>query len=330
MIIVTGGSGFLGSHIIAEIEENALGPVVIVDDLSYPRKWKNIANRVIERFVEPRNLVEFMRWVGPLGAIRAVVHMGANSSTAETDAQKLIDANVTPFRHVWNLCVKYRLPLIYASSASVYGIDEACIDDDSVEALAALRPINAYAWSKKQCDLNAAMWARAERAPPWWCGLRFFNIYGPNEDHKANQKSFVTKAIRAGVDGSPLTIYPGPFARDWVYAHDVSSLVVYLLRAAAGEPLHDIPPSGVYNVGAGEARSFEEIGQIAERHFSVPIMWERGDIMPASMREGYQPRTCANVEKMRRAVPDWRARSLEAGMAHYIETYEHKGPKAYR
>jgi len=252
MILVTGGAGFIGSNLVAALEDEG-EHVVVCDRLGRGDKWKNLAKREVEDLIAPDDLDAFL--AGPGGDVRYVFHMGAISATTETDADLVYETNVRLSQRIWRWCAAHEAPLVYASSAATYGDGSAGFDDDdSPEALTRLRPRNAYGWSKHVFDRWAVRRAREGReVPPQWVGLKFFNVYGPNEYHKGNMRSVVTKAYPAAVRGEPVTLfrshhpdYPdGGQKRDFVYVRDCVDLMLWL---------HGSPGvSGIYNCGTGRA-----------------------------------------------------------------------------
>ena len=198
MILVTGGAGFIGSNLVATLLEQGLGPVAVVDRLGQDEKWRNLAKHDLEALVAPEGLSDFLQRRGK--AIAFVFHLGAISSTVERDADLIADTNIRLSQALWEWCADESVPLVYASSAATYGDGSQGFRDGSdPEALARLRPMNAYGWSKHAFDRWVARRARAgERTPPQWVGLKLFNVYGPNEYHKGEMRSVVCKAMARG------------------------------------------------------------------------------------------------------------------------------------
>jgi NAD dependent epimerase/dehydratase family len=192
MILVTGGAGFIGSNFIAGWESERRGPVAVCDRLDAPEKWRNIAKRTLADFVLPEQLFD---WLRPRAKqLDAIVHLGAISATTASDGAAVLRTNIRLSLDLWEWCALAGVRLIYASSAAVYGDGAEGFDDDpSPEALARLRPLNLYGWSKLFVDRRVGqMLAERAPAPPQWAGLRFFNVYGPNEYHKTGQLSIAT------------------------------------------------------------------------------------------------------------------------------------------
>ena len=181
MIIVTGGAGFIGSNLVAALEARDGPEIVVCDRLGRDEKWRNIAKRELADIVAPEALFDFLKTQAY--RVSAILHMGAISATTETDADLLVRENIRFTLDLWDWCAAHGVPLIYASSAATYGDGSAGFDDDgSTAALAALRPLNAYGWSKHVVDRRIArIVADGGRVPPQWAGLKFFNVYGPNE-----------------------------------------------------------------------------------------------------------------------------------------------------
>ena len=191
MIIVTGGAGFIGSNIVAALEKAGKKDLVVVDELGSSDKWRNIAKRELCAVVSPEGMLDYMK--AHADEVEAVIHMGAISATTETDADLIIRTNFTLSWHLWEFCSLYGKRFIYASSAATYGDGSMGFDDDaSLEHVNALRPLNAYGWSKALFDRKVAREVKEGRpVPPQYAGLKFFNVYGPNEYHKGGQKSVV-------------------------------------------------------------------------------------------------------------------------------------------
>src|SRR5690606_26482036 len=249
MIGVTGGAGFIGSNLVAGLEQREARDVVVCDRLGREGKWRNLAGREIADIIRPEDLMRFLD--RHEAAIEAIFHMGAISATTETDADLLVENNVRPTLELWEWCTRHGRRLIYASSAATYGNGEQGFDDDpSPEALARLTPLNAYAWSKHLVDRRfARLVARGTARPPQWVGLKFFNVYGPNEGHKGPMRSVALQIYERVTAGEPARLfrshnpaYPdGGQRRDFVWVGDCVAVMLWLL---------DHPEtSGLFNVG---------------------------------------------------------------------------------
>ncbi len=320
MIIVTGGGGFIGSNLLAALEQShPTSPLVVCDRFGDGDKWRNIAKRSLAAVVPPEDLTGWLADNGP--DVRAVCHLGAESSTTATDADAVIANNFTFSQDLWRWCTRSHVPLIYASSAATYGDGEHGFDDDpSPQALARLRPHNLYGWSKLLFDRWAVAQSAAGDAPPKWAGLRFFNVYGPNEGHKAGQRSLVpqlheqiTESGRARLFRShKATVADGEQKRDFIHVDDCVAVMTWLL---------DSPGShGILNVGTGEARSFNDLA-----HAVFATMGNQAAIdfidTPAAVKRHYQYFTQARIERLREAGYDAPFTPLESGVADYVRSY---------
>ena len=318
-ILVTGGAGFIGSNIVAALRERG-DAVVVCDRLRTGDKWRNIAKRQLDDVVEPESLLPWLDANGT--SLDAVVHMGAISSTTETDADLIVDVNFRLSRDLWQFCAEQAIPLIYASSAATYGDGSQGFDDNqSAAALAALRPLNPYGWSKHLFDRWVVAAAeQGEEAPPQWVGLKFFNVYGPNEYHKGSMKSVIAQKYPLAVAGEPITLfashnpdYPdGGQLRDFVFVEDCVDVVLWLL---------DHPQvSGLYNLGTGESRSFSDLARSLCVAVGVEFKMEIIE-MPAAIRDRYQYFTQAEMTKLRQAGYDRPFASIEDGVRRYVQDY---------
>jgi ADP-L-glycero-D-manno-heptose 6-epimerase len=320
MIIVTGGAGFIGSNLVAALEARGGSEIVVCDRLGTDEKWRNIAKRELADIVAPASLFDFLK--AHAYRVSAVLHMGAISATTETDADLLVRENIRFTLDLWDWCAAHGVPLIHASSAATYGDGSAGFDDDgSPEGLAALRPLNAYGWSKHVVDRRIArIVADGGRVPPQWAGLKFFNVYGPNEYHKGGMRSVVEQLHAPIAAGEPATLfrshnpdYPdGGQMRDFVWVGDCARVVLWLL---------DNPEvSGLFNLGTGRARSF---GDLARAVFAA--LGREPEIRyidtPEAIRSKYQYFTEARMERLRAAGYDAPFASLEEGVAEYVGTY---------
>lgn len=319
MIIVTGGAGFIGSNLVAGLEQAVGGDIVVVDRLGTDEKWRNIAKRELAAIVPPEDFFEFLE--RHRGDVETVFHLGAISATTERDADLIVRENITLPLRLWHWCAENRTRLIYASSAATYGDGSAGFDDDdSPEGLAALRPMNAYGWSKHAFDRRAIRLAASGVHPPQWVGLKFFNVYGPNEYHKGSMKSVVaqiTPKIMAGESAKLFTShhpdYPdGGQLRDFVYVDDCVRVMLWLLDAGA--------VNGVFNLGTGAARSFADL---ARSVFAALDQEERIEFieMPEAIRDRYQYFTQARMDRLRGAGYPDQFTTLEEGVRRYVKGF---------
>jgi len=318
---VTGGAGFIGSNIVARLTKDWDLDVVVCDWLGQVEegKWRNIAKHPIGDFCAPEQMFEWLskRWQ----EVEVVIHMGAISSTTEPDADKIIHANFALSRDLFRWCTDFERRLIYASSGATYGDGALGFDDDNgLDALAALRPLNAYGWSKALFDIFAVRQAARGSAPPQWAGLKFFNVYGPNEEHKGPMKSVAAQIWPDVAHGRAVKLFKsyrpdvddGGQLRDFVYVRDVVDVVEWL----ANRP--DV--NGVFNLGSGRARSFREM---AEAVFAAAGAAPQIDYapMPLALRDRYQYFTEAKLDRLRAAGYEGQFTSLEDGIGDYVRGY---------
>jgi ADP-L-glycero-D-manno-heptose 6-epimerase len=316
MILITGGAGFIGSNVVAELCGQGFD-VAVCDRLraADSGKWRNLAKHPIVDFVAPEALFE---WLGGRGRdVAAVVHMGAISSTRETDADLIVHTNFTLSRDLFDWCAREGRRFVYASSAAVYGDGALGFDDDpSLASIASLRPFNPYGWSKQLFDAYVAR--RPEHRN--WTGLRFFNVYGPNEYHKGSMRSVVAgiwPAIEAGDAVRLFRSYRDDYAdggqeRDFVHVGDAANVVAWLVR--------NPDASGVFNVGSGRARTFEDLARATFAAANLEPRIEFID-MPDDLRAAYQYYTQADLRRLRAAGYDAPFASIEDGVADYVRRY---------
>ncbi len=321
MIIVTGGTGFIGSNLVAGLEEHGCEDIVICDTLGTEEKWRNIAKRELRDMVHPERLFDYLN--KHKDKIEAIFHMGAISSTTEKDADLIVETNIVLSRRLWKWCGKNNVRLIYASSAATYGDGEQGFkDEQGTEELTKFRPLNAYGWSKHVFDRRVArvLTSEEEPAPPQWAGLKFFNVYGPNEYHKGDQMSVICKLYPQVMAGAAAKLFKshnpdyedGGQLRDFVYVRDCVSVMLWLYDNK------DV--SGLFNVGTGEARSFKAL---AEATFSAAKKEPKISYMdmPQGLRAKYQYFTQADMDKLRAAGYDKPFTSLEDGVRDYVDNY---------
>ena len=329
LILVTGGAGFIGSNIVAKLCESGDWDVAVCDRLreASAGKWQNIAKHPIADFVAPEAMFEWLERRGE--ELEAIVHMGAISSTTEPDADKIIHTNFTLSRDLWAWCVERRKRLIYASSAATYGDGEAGFSDaDDMTSLTALRPLNAYGWSKALFDIFARREADRGFAPPQWAGLKFFNVYGPNEYHKGGMKSVIAQIWPKVAAGETVKLFKshrpdyedGGQLRDFVYVRDAADVAAWLVEHP------DV--SGVYNLGTGQARSFADLARAVFAAAGKPPVIEYIDT-PEVIRDRYQYFTEADMNRLRAAGYAGQFTALEAGAADYVQGFLAR-PDRYR
>lgn len=317
--VVTGGAGFIGSNVVASLADRG-AEVVVCDWLRADERWRNLVKHEVADVVRPEDLPAWLDRHG--STIEAVIHMGANSSTTETDVDLIVRQNVRATLDLLDWCSKAGKRFIYASSAATYGDGSAGFDDDSSRAgLAKLRPLNAYGWSKHLIDRRIAFLVeRGALLPAQWAGLKFFNVYGPNEHHKAGMMSVIARNFEALRRGEPLRLFKsyrpdytdGGQLRDFVYVDDCVAVILWLLESPR--------VSGLFNVGSGAARSWLDL---ARAMFAALGLEPRIEFieMPAALIEKYQYFTEAPLQRLRAAGYAASFSTLEAGTADYIRTY---------
>lgn len=325
MIVVTGGAGFIGSNLIAGLESAGVGDIVICDRLRDGEKWRNIARREIRDVVRPEALFDYL--VVHAREVGAVVHLGGISSTTERDADLVIQNNFALSRELWRWCARSGVRFLYASSYSTYGSGEAGFSDDGApEALARLRPLNTSGWAKHLFDRRVARivanagQAGNEPLPPQWAGLKFFNVYGPNEYHKGEHMSVVCKLwpqVSAGASARLFKSYKpdykdGGQIRDFVHVDDCVSVILWLLANPG--------VSGLFNVGTGKGRSFRDLAEAAFAAAGKAPKISFVD-MPETLKAKYQYYTQADIAKLRAAGYDRPFIELEDGVRSYIQDY---------
>ncbi|UTP37784.1 ADP-glyceromanno-heptose 6-epimerase [Phenylobacterium sp. LH3H17] len=328
IIFVTGGAGFIGSNIVAKLSEDPSLDVVVCDWLHEAElgKWRNIAKHPIGDFVAPEDMFEWLekRWRD----VELVIHMGAVSSTTEPDADKIVHSNFTLSRDLFRWCADRQRRFIYASSAATYGDASVFDDKDDFESLSALRPLNTYGWSKALFDTFAVRQAARDYAPPQWVGLKFFNVYGPNEEHKNSMKSVASQIWPKVRDGHAVQLFKsyregvpdGGQSRDFVYVRDVADVVAWLANSEQ--------VNGVYNLGSGEARTFEDMAKAVFAAAGRTPQIEYTP-MPPAIRDKYQYFTQAKMERLRAAGYNQPMTTLEDGVGEYVTRYLSQ-PDPYR
>lgn len=319
MILVTGGAGFIGSNLVAALAERSGTPVYVCDIVDSEEKERNLAKHQVAGCIAPSDILDWLD--GPGAAAETIFHLGAISATTERDPVVLLDNNVALSTALWRWCAAQEARLIYASSAATYGDGANGFDDDpDPRALAALEPLNGYGQSKQLFDIDAALMARMGCRPPQWAGLKFFNVYGPNEYHKAGQRSVAVQLYeqisatgRARLFRSHHPDYAdGGQLRDFIWVGDCVDVMLWL---------YDHPGvSGIFNCGTGEARSFADLARACFRAMEREEAIEFIDT-PESLRAHYQYFTEARMDRLRAAGYAQPFTSLEDGVARYIRGY---------
>ncbi len=316
MIVVTGGAGFIGSHIVNDLAAAGL-TIVASDLLRSGEKWRHIKAAQLHDLVRPDALFD---WLGRhRGKVTAIVHMAAVSTTTEPDIDRYVASNIRLSLDLWQWCAAYGARFIYASSAATYGDgSDGFADDQSPAALALLRPLNPYGWSKHLVDRRVIDdLVRGQPTPPQWAGLKFFNVYGSNESHKGPMQSMFSKILPVLGAGEPITLfrshhpdYPdGGQLRDFVYVKDCVAVVRWLLENPA--------INGLFNVGSGTARSFLELVDAIGAQLGHRPQIRFVDT-PDMLRRQYQYFTRAEVGKLRAAGFAGTLHTLEDGIKDYF------------
>lgn len=327
-ILVTGGAGFIGSVVAGTLAEKSLHRIVVCDHFGNSDKWKNLAKHRIFEIVAPSDLIA---WLSEhTGDLAAIIHMGASSSTTETNVDLILQQNFTLTLQLWQWSTQHSVPFIYASSAATYGDGSAGFDDDIAhEYLSKLRPLNPYGWSKWLFDQHVTQaLERGDKTPPQWAGLRFFNVYGPNEYHKGEQKSVACNIFPHAKEGRPVHLFKsynphyidGGQMRDFIYVKDCVAVIEWLLRTPT--------VSGVFNVGSGAARSFKDLANAVFSALGKPPAITYFD-MPETLKPKYQYFTEAKIDRLRHAGYNAPFTTLEDGIKDYVQTYLLKDDKYF-
>ncbi|MBW5435790.1 ADP-glyceromanno-heptose 6-epimerase [Bradyrhizobium canariense] len=318
MLLVTGGAGFIGSNVVAALNEAGRSEVVVCDFLGNEGKWRNLAKRQLMDVVPPAELPDWLKD----RKLDAVIHLGAISATTATDGDLVFETNFRLSMRLLDWCTANAVPLIYASSAATYGDGEAGFDDDaSVSALKKLRPMNLYGWSKHLFDLAVAeRAANGAKLPPQWAGLKFFNVFGPNEYHKNSMMSVLARRFDDVKAGRVVQLFKshregiadGDQRRDFIYVDDVVRVIMWLLATPS--------VSGIFNVGTGKARSFKDLMLAAYAALGASPNIEYID-MPEQIRGSYQYFTQSKVDRLHRAGYNGGFTTLEDAVKAYVGDY---------
>jgi ADP-L-glycero-D-manno-heptose 6-epimerase len=318
MLLVTGGAGFIGSNVVAALNDAGRADVAVCDILGHDGKWRNLAKRQLADIVPPAQLPAWLNG----RRLEAIIHLGAISETTATDGDLVIETNFRLSMRLLDWCTDNATPFIYASSASTYGDGaQGFGDDPSMSALRALRPMNLYGWSKHLFDMAVAERAsRGEKLPPQWAGLKFFNVFGPNEYHKGSMMSVLARRFDDIKAGHPVHLFKshregiadGDQRRDFIYVDDVVRVMIWLLATPS--------VSGLFNVGTGKARSFSELIRSAYAALGAIPNISYVD-MPESIRGSYQYFTESNIDRLQRAGYNGGFTALETAVDAYVKDF---------
>ncbi len=314
MIIITGAAGFIGSNLVSKLNNEGFFDLILVDDFSNPQKNINLDNK---RFTAKVHRDEFIDWIDSNHRlIQFIFHIGARTDTAEFDKSVFDRLNLNYTQNVWLKCVEYGLPMVYASSAATYGMGELGYIDNH-DVIPSLKPLNPYGESKNDFDKWALL---QERKPYFWAGLKFFNVYGPNEYHKSRMASVVyhsfnqikaTQGMKLFRSHNP-NYQDGQQMRDFVFVKDVVDVLYFLM--------HHRKDSGIYNLGSGTARSFLDLTKSVFKALNIKENISFIDT-PEDIRDKYQYYTQADMSKLRSIGYSKEFSTLENGVDDYVKKY---------
>lgn len=311
MIAITGAAGFIGSNVIDALNNYGRQDLVLVDDFSKTEKKTNYEDKRFHSLVDRKAFLNHLEETHE--SFDLVIHLGARTDTTEFNYEVFQELNVDYTIKLWEICTKHQIPLIYASSAATYGMGELGYDDRH-DIVPLLKPLNPYGKSKNEIDKYIL---NQKDKPPFWAGLKFFNVYGPNEFHKGKMASVILHAYRQIKETGKVKLFrshnpnyqDGQQLRDFVYVKDVAKVILWLMR--------NQPQSGLYNVGTGKARSFYDLADNTFKALGTETNIEYIDT-PLNIRDKYQYFTEANITKLREAGYKEPFTSLEDGVREYV------------
>lgn len=314
MIVITGAAGFIGSCLVAHLNQEGYTDLVLVDDFTKTEKAHNLDGKTFTAKIQRD---DFETWIDENeNQIQFIFHIGARTDTTEFDVAIFDQLNLNYTKMVWQKCVQYGLPVVYASSAATYGLGELGYDDNET-TIPQLKPLNPYGDSKNDFDI----WAlQQEKKPFFWAGLKFFNVYGPNEYHKGRMASVIFHGFNQIKNTSKIKLFrshnpdykDGEQMRDFVYVKDVCNVCLFLMNHRKN--------SGIYNLGSGKARTFVDL---AKATFAAQQLAENIEFIdtPADIRDKYQYYTQANMEKLIGIGYTTPFYTLEEGVSDYVQNY---------
>jgi len=316
MIILTGGAGFIGMNTLAALNQLGHDDILVVDNIGQSDKWKNLVGRFFRHYIPKDQLWEWLTR-NRTEKVEAVIHLGACTDTMEYDFDYLTRNNIVYSQRLWQMCAEKQIPFVYASSAATYGDGSLGFSDEHTKT-DQYRPINQYGFSKHRFDL----WALKQSATPaGWYGIKFFNVYGPGEDHKGRMASVPNFAIPQALQTGKIRLFKsyrqdcadGEQKRDFVYVQDVVDIVINFFKIQTA-------PSGLYNAGTGKAETFFSLASAIFTALKKPVDIEYFE-MPETLRDSYQYFTEADMRKLGAAGYKYKPTSLEEGIGQYAEWY---------
>jgi ADP-L-glycero-D-manno-heptose 6-epimerase len=312
MIVVTGAAGFIGSQLIKKLNNEGFNSIIAVDKFDNDLKNKNLQNLTITEKVDRTN---FFNWLDENAvAVEFIFHIGARTDTTEFDWEILEELNLEYSKKVWLKCIDYQIPLVYASSAATYGLGELGYSDEDEQIIPDLKPLNPYGVSKNEFD----KWAlKQEQKPFFWAGLKFFNVYGPHENHKGRMASVIWHAYNQIKASGEMKLFrshnpdfkDGEQMRDFVYIEDVVNICYFLM--------HHRKNSGIYNLGSGKARTFNDLAKAVFANLNSPVNITYIDT-PEDIRDKYQYFTEAKMDKIKCIGYNKEFTTLEEGVKDYV------------
>lgn len=316
MIVVTGAAGFIGSCLISRLNQDNFNYIIAVDDFSNPEKNKNLEGKTIQEKVDRADFFTWLDKEENHRLVEFIFHIGARTDTTEFDVEIFNKLNLDYTKEMWTRCCDYQIPLVYASSGATYGLGEFGYDDNH-EVVEKLKPLNPYGDSKNDFD----KWAlKQDKKPFFWAGLKFFNVYGPNEFHKGRMASVIFHAFNQIGKTEGMKLFrshnpdykDGEQIRDFVYVKDVVEVILFLM--------HHRKDSGLYNLGTGKARTFLDLTKATFKALDKPENISFVDT-PEDIRDKYQYFTEANMAKLKSIGYDKPFTSLEEGVTDYVQNY---------
>jgi ADP-L-glycero-D-manno-heptose 6-epimerase len=334
-IILTGAAGFIGSCMLQFLNEHGYEDIIIVDDFGVEEKRKNWENKKFSHVVERYNLFDWLQMHDP--KVDFVIHLGARTDTTEFNYEIHLELNLEYSKKIWHYCTAKQVPLIYASSAATYGVGELGYNDDH-DIIEKLHPLNPYGVSKNEFDKLAIVQINQ---PPFWAGLKFFNVYGPNEGHKARMASVIFHSFNQIKKDGVVRLFrshkpefaDGEQLRDFIYVKDLLKVMYWMMQKAGGMTVDSGEESatgvmcnlesGIYNLGTGKARTFNDLVKATYAGMGIEPFIVYID-MPEDIRDRYQYFTEANMNKLHNAGYQEPFYTLEDGVMDYVGNYLQK------